>query len=100
MRIDWCDGESCGVVVPWNHEERAYMKGKTHYWDYDLVRRDRSSAISAAVKRYTYDTGETPWPSGMAEGALFSLHRGHRDRIWRALYAKGYRVVKLKVRAA
>ncbi|KKM02865.1 hypothetical protein LCGC14_1780210 [marine sediment metagenome] len=100
MKIDWFDGESYGVIVPWDRDELAHMNGKTHYYDNDLLRRYRSDAISAAVKRYTWDAGETAWPPTVKLDALFNLHRQSRDRIWAKLYRKGYRVVKLKIRAA
>lgn len=99
-KIDWSDGDRFGVIVPWDQDEFPYMNAKTHYYDADLTRLYRSDAISAAVKRYTWDSGESGWPPTMDESCLLSMHRDSRDRIWAKLYRKGYRVVKLKIRVA
>lgn len=99
MKIDWCDGELWGLLVPWDPDEIQYMDGKTHYYDDWSKRRTKTDVINAAVKRYAYDVkGECTWPRETNEDVLFTLHRERRDKTWRKLYRKGYRVVRLKVR--
>ena len=91
MKIDWCDGR-WGALVPYKD---GGPKHYTHFVSFTApLGSDRSGAITATVIEWIPDD-DLPTRSAYD---LFRKHRQVRDALWRRLRARGFKIIKIKVR--
>ena len=92
MNVDWCDYR-WSLLVPWDSPPH------THFVGFNAARSSRSDAITHAVLDWFERVPGSVLPSP-SPWRIVHHHADWRRRTWRALYARGFRVVKVRVRAA
>lgn len=90
MKVDWSDGR-WGALIPYTCDDRGF----THFVSFTApISLNRSTAITETVIEWS---NHMDLPTRNSYD-LFHKHREVRNRLWKALRAKGFRVVRLKIR--